>query len=468
MRRYACSFDWDRTLNTCDPQYYHWNQWLFLQMFERGLAYRKDSSVNWCPNDQTVLANEQVVNGRCERCDAVVTKKKLTQWYLRITDYAERLLDDMAQLEGKWPDKVLTMQRNWIGRSTGAEVAVRDRGPRRAGHRLHDATGHAVRRDVLRRGRRLRPGRRTGAEGPGSSRSSRTTWPRCARSPRSTGCPPSGPRPGSSCSGTPSTRSTGSACRSTPPTTCWPTTAPARSWRFRRTTSATWTSPAPSTCPVRVVVAHDEDPGSDRGGHRRRRPARQLGSAGRAGHGRGGRDGHRRHWQPRAGAGAAVNYRLRDWLISRQRYWGTPIPIIHCPQCGEVPVPEDQLPVAAARAGGSGPAAQGRRRRWVRPPSGSTCRCPRCAAPAQRDTDTMDTFVDSSWYFLRYLDPQRTDAPFDPVEARSGCRWTSTWAASPTRSCTCCTRASSPRCCTTWAWSTSPSRSPACSTRAWS
>jgi leucyl-tRNA synthetase len=122
MRRYACSFDWDRTLNTCDPEYYHWNQWLFLKMFERGLAYRKDSSVNWCPNDQTVLANEQVVNGRCERCDAVVTKKKLTQWYLRITDYAERLLDDMAQLEGKWPDKVLTMQRNWIGRSTGAEV----------------------------------------------------------------------------------------------------------------------------------------------------------------------------------------------------------------------------------------------------------------------------------------------------------------------------------------------------------
>ena len=122
MRRYACSFDWDRVLNTCDPEYYHWNQWLFLRMFERGLAYRKDSQVNWCPNDQTVLANEQVVDGRCERCDTVVTKKKLTQWYLRITDYADRLLDDMAQLEGNWPEKVLLMQRNWIGRSTGAEV----------------------------------------------------------------------------------------------------------------------------------------------------------------------------------------------------------------------------------------------------------------------------------------------------------------------------------------------------------
>ncbi|MEI2716171.1 MAG: class I tRNA ligase family protein [Candidatus Nanopelagicales bacterium] len=122
MRRYACSFDWDRVLNTCDPEYYRWNQWLFLRMFERGLAYRKDSQVNWCPNDQTVLANEQVVNGRCERCDALVTKKKLTQWYLRITDYADRLLADMEQLQGAWPEKVLLMQRNWIGRSTGAEV----------------------------------------------------------------------------------------------------------------------------------------------------------------------------------------------------------------------------------------------------------------------------------------------------------------------------------------------------------
>jgi leucyl-tRNA synthetase len=122
MRRYACSFDWDRTLNTCDAEYYHWNQWFFLQMYDRGLAYRKASNVNWCPNCQTVLANEQVVDGRCERCDTLVTKRKLTQWYLRITEYADRLLDDMSQLEGAWPDKVLSMQRNWIGRSEGAEV----------------------------------------------------------------------------------------------------------------------------------------------------------------------------------------------------------------------------------------------------------------------------------------------------------------------------------------------------------
>src|ERR671932_1254163 len=122
MRRYACSFDWDRLLYTSDPEYYRWNQWLFLRFFERGLAYRKPSMVNWCPKDQTVLANEQVVGGRCERCDTPVTKKKLTQWYFRITEYADRLLDDMAQLEGRWHDKVLTMQRNWIGRSRGADV----------------------------------------------------------------------------------------------------------------------------------------------------------------------------------------------------------------------------------------------------------------------------------------------------------------------------------------------------------
>ncbi|MFM7776093.1 MAG: class I tRNA ligase family protein, partial [Actinomycetota bacterium] len=122
MRRYACSFDWDRVLYTCDSEYYRWNQWIFLKLYEKGLAYRKNSPVNWCPDCQTVLANEQVIAGLCERCDNPVTKKKLSQWYFKITDYAEKLLDDMKELEGKWPEKVLTMQRNWIGKSVGAEV----------------------------------------------------------------------------------------------------------------------------------------------------------------------------------------------------------------------------------------------------------------------------------------------------------------------------------------------------------
>src|SRR3954452_11339268 len=166
FRRYAVSFDWSRRLHTSDPDYYRWNQWLFLRFYERGLAYRRGGQVNWCPNDQTVLANEQVIAGRCERCGALVEKRLLTQWYFKITEYADRLLEDMAGLD--WPERVLLMQRNWIGRSEGADVAfqiegrdgrLQDGGPRGAGHRLHDPPRHAVRRDVLCGRRRRRAGR---------------------------------------------------------------------------------------------------------------------------------------------------------------------------------------------------------------------------------------------------------------------------------------------------------------------
>lgn len=225
LRRYGVSFDWTRRLHTSDPEYVRWTQWLFLTMHERGLAYRAAGVVSWCPQDATVLANEQVVDGRCERCGSVVEKRELTQWYLRITDYADRLVDDMALLEGAWPEHVLTMQRNWIGRSV------------------------------------------------------------------------------------------------------------------------------------------DED--------------------------------------------GATTYRLHDWLVSRQRAWGTPIPIVHCPACGEVPVPMDQLPVRVPWGEAAG-----------------TTQCPRCGGPAQRETDTLDTFVDSSWYFLRYCsqgrDDGRDDVPFDVEDVR---RW---------------------------------------------
>jgi leucyl-tRNA synthetase len=199
MRRYACSFDWDRTLNTCDAEYYKWNQWLFLRMFERGLAYRKDSFVNWCPTDQTVLANEQVVDGRCERCDSVVTKKKLTQWYLRITDYADRLLDDMSQLEGTWPDKVLTMQRNWIGRSTGAQVAFEIEG------RAEPVTVYtSVPRSSSWLPIPIWPPNSLPV--PHQSRSSRRTSTPSRASPRSTGSTQVAPKPGCSCTATQSTR----------------------------------------------------------------------------------------------------------------------------------------------------------------------------------------------------------------------------------------------------------------------
>lgn len=236
IRRYGISFDWSRRLHTHEPGYYRWTQWLFARLHERGLAYRAVAEVNWCPADRTVLANEQVVDGACERCGATVVARTLTQWFVRITAYADRLLDDMSLLEPGWPRHVLAMQRNWIGRQDGPDGAT---------------------------------------------------------------------------------------------------------------------------------------------------------------------------------------YRLHDWLVSRQRYWGAPIPVVHCPRCGEVVVPDDQLPVELPHLEGEqlvpgdvSPLAGARD--WVR------TTCPRCGGEAERDTDTMDTFVDSSWYFLRYLSPGYDGGPFRPEDAA---RW---------------------------------------------
>ena len=415
MRRYACSFDWDRVLNTCDPQYYHWNQWLFLKMFERGLVYRKASQVNWCPNDQTVLANEQVVAGRCERCDAIVTKKKLTQWYFRITDYAERLLDDMQQLEGKWPDKVLAMQRNWIGRSTGAEVRFEIEGRAEPvtvyttrPDTLYGATFFVVAADsdlaaelvvdsgveeqfeqYLGQVRTISEIDRMNAERPKTG----VFLNRYAINPVN------GERlPVYASDYVLADYGTGAIMA-----------VPAHDQRdldFARTFDL----------PVRVVVAADEDPvqtgtaTGDDGPHINSGPLDGLGTA----------DAVAKVIEILSETGraqASVNYRLRDWLISRQRYWGTPIPIVHCPACGEVPVPEDQLPVELPDPQGldlrpKGTSPLGAATEWINVP------CPRCGGPGTRDSDTMDTFVDSSWYFLRYLDPQRDDAPFDPELAR--------------------------------------------------
>ena len=232
FRNYAISFDWSRRFNTSDPEYYRWTQWLFLKFRERGLAYRKNSAVNWCPNDQTVLANEQVVDGRCERCGAEVTKRELTQWYFKITDYAQRLLDDMDAAGGRpGPTRVVTAQRNWIGRSEGAHVdfAVEGRDEpitvfTTRPDTLFGATFMVVAADA-------HAGRRAG-DATSSGRRSRPTWRRSARPPTSTGCRPTGPKTGVFLGVTrdqPGQRRARS--RSGPPTTCWPTTAPARSWR---------------------------------------------------------------------------------------------------------------------------------------------------------------------------------------------------------------------------------------------
>ena len=414
MRRYACSFDWDRVLHTCDPEYYRWNQWFFLRMFERGLAYRKDSAVNWCPKDQTVLANEQVVNGLCERCDTPVTKKKLTQWYLRITEYADRLLDDMAQLD--WPERTLQMQRNWIGRSTGAEVQFAIEG------RDEPVTVYTTRPDTLFGATFfvVAADSDLAAElAAGSSAQSQfeeylvevkrsTDMDRLATDRPKTGVfldrhainPVNGERlPIYASDYVLADYGTGAIMA-----------VPAHDQRdldFARTFDL----------PVRVVVAADTDPletgvaTADDGPHVNSGPLDGLDKD----------ESIARiiDWLGERGTGkAAVNYRLRDWLISRQRYWGTPIPIIHCPVDGEVAVPDDQLPVELPPAEGldlkpKGSSPLGAAEEWA------SVSCPKCGGPARRDPDTMDTFVDSSWYFLRYLDPHRTDGPFDPVEANS-------------------------------------------------
>ena len=415
MRRYACSFDWDRVLNTCDPEYYRWNQWLFLRLFERGLAYRKASSVNWCPNDQTVLANEQVVDGRCERCDAVVTKKKLTQWYFRITDYADRLLDDMEQLEGQWPDKVLLMQRNWIGRSTGAEVRFDIEG------RDEPVTVYTTRPDTLYGATffvvaadsdlaaELAAGTPAQAEFAAylEQVKAATDIERMATDRPKTGVflhrhavnPVNGELlPVYASDYVLADYGTGAIMA-----------VPAHDQRdldFARAFAL----------PVRVVVASDTDPletgeaTADDGPHVNSGPLDGLDKA----------EAIARMTEILEAEGrgrAATNYRLRDWLISRQRYWGTPIPIVHCPDCGEVPVPDEQLPVVLPPTEGldlqpKGTSPLGAADAWAQVP------CPRCGGPARRDADTMDTFVDSSWYFLRYLDPSLSTAPFDVEQAR--------------------------------------------------
>ena len=414
MRRYACSFDWDRVLYTCDPDYYRWNQWIFLKMYERGLAYRKHSAVNWCPDCQTVLANEQVVAGLCERCDNAVTKKKLNQWYFKITDYAERLLSDMQQLEGKWPDKVLTMQRNWIGKSTGAEVKFQIE------ERAEPVTIYTTRPDTLygatfmvvavdsELARELVKGRSIEPEFDKyfDSVKAISDIDRLSMERKKSGIfleryainPVNGERiPIWASDYVLADYGTGAIMA-----------VPAHDQRdldFARAMNL----------PVRTVVKTDaEDPATSwiatdgEGELINSGSLNGLTSAAAI-------PAIIAELESKKLGKGTTNYRLRDWLISRQRYWGTPIPIIHCEKCGEVPVPDEQLPVRLPdsktldlKPKGTSPLATAHD--WV------NTSCPKCGAPALRDTDTMDTFVDSSWYFLRYTSVNSKDVPFDQKE----------------------------------------------------
>ncbi len=420
FRRYGISFDWSRRLHTSDPEYYRWTQWLFLRFRERGLAYRKYSPVNWCPNDQTVLANEQVVDGMCERCGAEVTKRELSQWYFKVTDYAQRLLDDMDELADTWPDRVLAMQRNWIGRSVGAHVEFELRladGSTRSlpvyttrPDTLYGATFMVVAADARLAQEICAPDRSAALEAYVQEVRKASDIDRLASDRPKTGVdlgvtatnPATGePMPVWAADYVLADYGTGAIMA-----------VPAHDQRdldfatafdlpVRRVVDTGEDNPEVSrvatTGDGTYVNSGELDGLSDKAAGIARIVAR-LETEGR-------------------GAGA-VNFRLRDWLLSRQRYWGAPIPIVHCEACGEVPVPDDQLPVvlpdlrgADLKPKGTSPLAAAEE--WV------NVDCPACGEPAKRDSDTMDTFVDSSWYFLRYCSPHYTEGPFDVEAVRS-------------------------------------------------
>ncbi|WP_420847435.1 leucine--tRNA ligase [Microbacterium azadirachtae] len=446
FQTYGVSFDWSRELHTSDEEYYRWNQWLFLKLYERGLAYRKKSPVNWCPNDQTVLANEQVVDGRCERCGAEVVKKNLTQWYFRITDYADRLLDDLNQLEGFWPHKVLQMQRNWIGRSVGADVDFEIEG--REGvvtvfstrpDTLHGATFMVVAPDSD-----LAAELAAGADEDVRKRfadyltqvQKTSEIDRQSADRPKTGVfldryainPVNGERlPIWAADYVLADYGHGAVMA-----------VPAHDQRdldFARAFDLPVKVVVDTTAPITgalPVIEVDEDgvpiepleslddqhPGKTgvaltgdgrminsgelNGLSKRNAIARAIEQLEAAGTGR-----------------AAKNYRLRDWLISRQRFWGTPIPMLHTQDGEIVPVPEAQLPVRLPSVEGldlspKGSSPLGAAESWVRTVDPTT------GEPALRDPDTMDTFVDSSWYFLRFLSPNSDTVAFDVDEAR---RW---------------------------------------------
>ncbi len=408
------SYDWDRRVATCTPEYYRWTQWIFIQFYKKGLAYKKDNPVNWCPSCQTVLANEQVVEGKCERCKTEVTKKNLSQWYLKITDYADRLLSNLDKLEG-WPDKVKTMQRNWIGKSYGANINFRIKDSDKVlevfttrADTLFGATymvmspehpfvnelvaGSSQEAEVLEyqeKARRMTDIERTST----SNEKTGVFTGRYAINPVNDKEIP--------------------------------------------IYISDYVLMGYGTGAIMAVPAHDqrdfdfakkfgldiipvvdpEDPLIDLYDLKEAFVAEgKMINSGKF-------DGMNNkeaipamiEWLNEQGIGdKTVNFRLRDWLISRQRYWGAPIPMIWCDECGWVPEKEENLPVLLptdVEFTGKGESPITTSKSFV------DTKCPCCGRPARREVDTMDTFVDSSWYFLRYCDPHNDKAPFDRTKA---------------------------------------------------
>lgn len=407
LKKMGCMYDWNTELMTCVPEYYKWNQWIFLQMYKRGLAYRKFAPVNWCNSCQTVLANEQVINGECERCGSIVTQKNLYQWFFKITDYAEELLQGLDKIN--WPDKTKLMQRNWIGKSEGAEVTfkVENSDDEIKVFTTRPDTLFGVTYVVLAPEHPLvdkitTDDRKKFVDEYRKSTELLTEIERTSTVKEKTGV------------------FTGSYAIN-----------PVNNERVP-IWIADYALITYGTGCVMAVPAHDErdfefakkfnlpikkvilQEGTN--------PDDQLTSAftevgtminSDIFNGLKSDLGIQKvieYLEEKGFGKRKINYRLRDWLISRQRYWGTPIPIIHCPNCGEVPVDEKDLPIELPydvdfRLGGESPLA--RNEKFI------NVKCPKCNSNAKRDPDTMDTFVDSSWYYLRYLNPHYSEGPFD-------------------------------------------------------
>ncbi len=415
VRLMGTSYDWTRELATCLPDYYRWNQWFFVRMFERGLAYKREAPVNWCPVDQTVLANEQVENGKCWRCGAAVERRNLAQWFLKITDYVERLLRGLDRLDG-WPERIKTMQRNWIGKSEGVTFSLDVENVEAQIEvfttRIDTVFGmtfvavapeHPVVAKILER----MPKSRKRVEEFADSLKSKSELERTQLMEK-TGVPTGA-------------YAINPLSRERVP--IWVTNyvlaeygtgavmgVPAhdeRDFDFAKKHAlpiAQVITTPDGTLRAPLEAAYVEDGKLIASGeyigmksaNARRAIAARLEAMGRG--------------------KTTVNYRIRDWLVSRQRYWGTPIPMVYCENDGIVPVPDEQLPVLLPK----GVKFTGQGSPLANDPSFTSTICPRCGGAATRDPDTMDTFVDSSWYFARYLDPQNAEQPFDHGKAS---RW---------------------------------------------
>src|SRR5437870_8497157 len=414
LQRLGFSYPWSREIATCDPDYYRWNQWFFLRMLERGIAYRKKAAVNWCPSCQTVLANEQAEGGECWRCHSKVEEREMDQWFLRITAYQDELVDDMAQLT-EWPERVLQQQRNWVGRSHGAEVDFPVEGgePLRIFTTRIDTSFGATFMVVAPEHPRVEEFVR-GSSDEGKTREAIQRLRGQDRRARQAGqVEKEGVFTGRSATN-PFSRERNPIWVGNFVLTGYGTGAimavpghDERDFEFARKYGL----------PIRIVIQPKDralDPAEMEAAYDG--PGRTVNSG--AFDGLDGGEASRRmtaEAEKRGIGRGAVTYRLKDWLISRQRYWGTPIPVVYCEKDGIVGVPDDQLPVelpkdAPFTGEGGNP--------LEKVPTFVQAVCPRCGGPARRETDTMDTFVDSSWYFYRYLSPHRAEGPFDPTAVR--------------------------------------------------